>query len=70
MPPTAASIQDARSTINVSTTPIDSLADLMDALDLAVTGQVSVIIRGGTRTLDLAVDNLHVEACDCRRYSE
>ena len=38
--------------------------------DLAVTGQVSIIIRGGTRKLDLAVDNLHVAACDCRRYSE
>ena len=37
---------------------------------LAVTGQVSIIMRGGTRKLDLAVDDLHVAACDCRRYSE
>ncbi|TFW07407.1 hypothetical protein E4K72_08925, partial [Oxalobacteraceae bacterium OM1] len=38
--------------------------------DLAVTGQVSIIIRGGTSTLNLVVDKLHIAACDCRRYSE
>src|SRR4029079_13617374 len=38
--------------------------------DLAVTGQVSIIIRGGTRTLDLSGDTLHVGACDRRRDSE
>ena len=37
---------------------------------LSVTGQVSIIIRGGTRKLNLVVDDLHVAACDCRRYSE
>lgn len=38
--------------------------------DLSVTGQVSIIVRGGTKSLDLAIDRLHVAACDCRRYSE
>lgn len=38
--------------------------------DLSVTGQVSIITRGGTDKLDLVVDKLHVAACDCRRYSE
>jgi hypothetical protein len=38
--------------------------------DLDVTGQVSIIVRGGTSKLSLAVDRLHVAACDCRRYSE
>lgn len=38
--------------------------------DLSVTGQVSVIVRGGTRKLKLEVDNLHIAACDSRRYSE
>ncbi|WBY03256.1 hypothetical protein PE066_06905 [Ramlibacter tataouinensis] len=38
--------------------------------DLAVTGQVSLIVRSGTRRLDLVVDKLHIAACDCRRYSE
>jgi hypothetical protein len=38
--------------------------------DLAVTGQVSIIIRGGTGKLNLSVDKLHIAACDCRRYSE
>jgi hypothetical protein len=38
--------------------------------DLSVTGQVSIIARGGTKNLTLTVDTLHVAACDCRRYSE
>lgn len=38
--------------------------------NLAVTGQVSVITRPGTSKLDLAVDGLHIAACDSRRYSE
>jgi hypothetical protein len=38
--------------------------------DLAVTGQVSIIVRSGTRKLDLEVDRVHIAACDCRRYSE
>jgi hypothetical protein len=38
--------------------------------DLSVTGQVSVIVRGGTKNLNLSVDKLHVAACDSRRYSE
>jgi hypothetical protein len=38
--------------------------------DLTVTGQVSIIIRGGTRKLELVMDAVHVAACDCRRYSE
>ncbi len=38
--------------------------------DLSVTGQVSVITRGGTDKLDLVVDKLHIAACDARRYSE
>lgn len=38
--------------------------------ELSVTGQVSIILRGGTRNLALSVDKLHVMACDCRRYSE
>lgn len=38
--------------------------------NLSVTGQVSIIVRGGTKKLKLAVDRLHVAACDCRRYSE
>jgi hypothetical protein len=38
--------------------------------DLNVTGQVSIIVRGGTKTLNLTVDKLHIAACDCRRYSE
>ncbi len=38
--------------------------------DLTVTGQVSIIIRGGTSKLNLIVDKLHIAACDCRRYSE
>ena len=38
--------------------------------DLVVTGQVSIIMRTGTNTLDLAVDGLHIAACDSRRYSE
>jgi hypothetical protein len=38
--------------------------------NLAVTGQVSIIVRSGTRGLRLAVDKLHIAACDCRRYSE
>lgn len=38
--------------------------------ELSVTGQVSLIVRAGTRSLDLTVDKLHVAACDCRRYSE
>lgn len=38
--------------------------------DLSVTGQVSIITRDGTRKLGLAVDRLHIAACDCRRYSE
>ncbi len=38
--------------------------------DLSVTGQVSIIVRGGTHSLNLKVDKLHVAACDCRRYSE
>jgi hypothetical protein len=38
--------------------------------DLSITGQVSIIVRGGTKNLNLLVDKLHVAACDCRRYSE
>lgn len=38
--------------------------------DLSVTGQVSIIVRGGTKNLNLTVDKLHIAACDCRRYSE
>jgi hypothetical protein len=38
--------------------------------DLAVTGQVSIIVRGGTSKLNLVVDKLHIAACDCRCYSE
>ena len=37
---------------------------------LDVTGQVSIITRTGTDKLILAVDKLHIAACDCRRYSE
>lgn len=37
---------------------------------LVVTGQVSIIIRTGTSRLNLAVDGLHVAACDARRYPE
>jgi hypothetical protein len=35
-----------------------------------VTGQVSIITRPGTSKLTLAIDKLHVAACDCRHYSE
>ena len=38
--------------------------------NLAVTGQVSIITRAGTDALRLAVDGLHIAACDARRYSE
>ncbi|MBW8824144.1 MAG: hypothetical protein JF567_07950 [Xanthomonadales bacterium] len=38
--------------------------------DLAVTGQVSIIMRTGTSALSLVVDGLHIAACDSRRYSE
>jgi hypothetical protein len=38
--------------------------------NLVVTGQVSIIIRAGTSKLNLAVDGLHIAACDARRYSE
>jgi hypothetical protein len=38
--------------------------------DLVVTGQVSILTRGGTDNLNLAVDGLHIAACDSRRYSE
>ena len=38
--------------------------------NLDVTGQVSIITRTGTDKLTLAVDKLHIAACDCRRYSE
>lgn len=38
--------------------------------DLSVTGQVSIIVRDGTQTLNVAIDRVHVAACDCRRYSE
>ncbi len=38
--------------------------------DLAVTGQVSLIIRSGTKKLKVSVDGLHIAACDARRYSE
>ena len=38
--------------------------------NLDVTGQVSIIVRGGTASLDLTVDSLNIAACDCRRYSE
>lgn len=38
--------------------------------ELSVTGQVSIIVRGGTKNLKLAVDKLHIAACDSRRYSE
>ncbi|MFP5405429.1 MAG: hypothetical protein ACLGHY_03490 [Gammaproteobacteria bacterium] len=65
--------------LTVQTTPaaraIYTLAGLPDmgniALqDLSVTGQVSIIVRGGTKKLKLAVDKLHIAACDSRRYSE
>ena len=42
----------------------------IELLDLAVTGQVSIVVRSGTRKLDLTVDKLHIAACDARRYSE
>lgn len=38
--------------------------------NLKVTGQVSIITRTGTDTLNLVVDGLHIAACDARRYSE
>jgi hypothetical protein len=38
--------------------------------DLVVTGQVSIITRTGTKTLNLTVERLHIAACDARRYSE
>ncbi len=38
--------------------------------NLAVTGQVSIIIRTGTDRLNLVVEDLHIAACDSRRYSE
>ena len=38
--------------------------------DLSVTGQVSIIVRGGTKKLKLSVDKLHIAACDSRRYNE
>lgn len=38
--------------------------------NLTVTGQVSIIIRGGTDKLNLVADGLHIAACDARRYSE
>jgi hypothetical protein len=38
--------------------------------NLAVTGQVSIITRTGTDSLNLVVDGLHIAACDSRRYSE
>lgn len=38
--------------------------------DLSVTGQVSIIVRGGTKKLKLDVRKLHIAACDSRRYSE
>lgn len=38
--------------------------------NLTVTGQVSLIVRGGTRNLNLSMDKIHVAACDCRRFSE
>ncbi|MGH7100940.1 MAG: hypothetical protein ACREFJ_00970 [Acetobacteraceae bacterium] len=38
--------------------------------NLAVTGKVSIITRTGTDKLNLAVDGLHIAACDSRRYSE
>ena len=38
--------------------------------DMIVTGQVSIIMRGGTARLKFIVDTLHIAACDCRRYSE
>jgi len=38
--------------------------------NLSVTGQLSIIVRGGTKSLNLAIDQLHIAACDCRRYSE
>lgn len=38
--------------------------------NLAVTGQVSIIVRSGTSRLDLAVDDLHIAACDARHHSE
>lgn len=38
--------------------------------DLVVTGQVSILTRGGTDNLALVVNGLHIAACDSRRYSE
>jgi len=38
--------------------------------NLVVTGQVSIITRTGTKMLNLAVNGLHIAACDARRYSE
>jgi len=48
------------------------LADMrsIDLSELNVTGQVSIIVRGGTSKLELVVDKVHIAACDCRRYSE
>ncbi len=38
--------------------------------DLAVTGQVSIVTRTGTKRLKLIVERVHIAACDSRRYSE
>lgn len=38
--------------------------------DLAITGQVSIVTRSGTRKLRLLAENVHIAACDSRRYSE
>jgi hypothetical protein len=38
--------------------------------ELAITGQVSLIVRAGTTHLNLGVDDIHIAACDSRHYSE
>lgn len=38
--------------------------------NLAVTGQVSIIIRSDTDKLTFVANSLHIAACDARRYSE
>ena len=50
-------------------TGLPDMGDLA-LVNLCVTGQVSILMRGGTRHLSLTVDQLHIAACDCRHHSE
>lgn len=38
--------------------------------DLVITGQVSLLLRGGANRMALTVDGVHIAACDCRYHSE